>query len=149
MIKIVTIAVIAALLIPGSSVARIHGSIKVQATVEDVRIADNGAPGWSAGDFRSEYLLVWNKAITTRPIGHAFESCVFLGRGGAFRSGFSTCSMTIFLPHGKLRMGGAIHSERRFWIPITGGTGIYQGAGGTMLSIRVGVNVRNLILNLT
>jgi len=88
------------------------------------------------GARRVLYLVLWTRGGASVPIGHAFVTCSFLGRGGVFGSGVSACSGTYRLPKGYITAYGVRHSTQRYTLAVTGGTGLYAGAGGTLVSRR-------------
>jgi len=107
--------------------------VDIESTVQDVRISDVGPPGASVGDTRSEVLYLWNRAIRPTPIGNAYLLCTTLGRHGIYgRRPASMCDGIYNMPRGKLLVRGVRRSNRFYSFAITGGTGIYRGATGSL-----------------
>jgi hypothetical protein len=93
----------------------------------------DAAPGGrSAGDMEISNSLVFNRRITPRPLGHFEFICTFTV--GINRS----CSGTIFLPRGKLMVGGTLRYRQFYELAIVGGTGHYNNARGTLTVTRTG-----------
>ncbi|MDQ3671681.1 MAG: hypothetical protein M3364_04480, partial [Actinomycetota bacterium] len=113
-------AVLALLPLAAAGSSAVSGKIRVTATTYDVRVSDGGPAGRSAGDLRIDLLLLWNNRVSDVPIGHAFVSCGFLGRGGLLGSGVSACQGTFVLPRGSLVTQGIRHSSRRYTFAVTG-----------------------------
>ena len=91
---------------------------------------DLGRRGRSPGDMEIFRQLLFNRRITPRPIGHAEYVCTFTA--GPSRS----CRGTIFLPRGKIVVGGSIYVRQIYQLAILGGTGLYDNARGTMTGTR-------------
>src|SRR5215467_1226642 len=74
----------------------------------------------------------WGRTVTVQqlrsPRGHVIgwsdTVCFNLGNGS------SQCGGTFILPRGKLNVAGTRRNDSYFVLAITGGTGIYSGAGG-------------------
>jgi hypothetical protein len=93
---------------------------------------DVGARGRSPGDVEVVNSLVFNRRITPRPLGHYELICTYTV--GINRS----CSGTIFLPRGKLVVGGTLRFRQFYELAVIGGTGLYNNARGTMTVTRTG-----------
>lgn len=106
--------------------------IRINASAVDVR----GQQGNVLGSRRVIYLLLFTHGGGV-PIGHAFLSCVFIGQGGVLGGGVSTCSGTYRMPLGYLTTSGVRHSPDRYTLAVTGGTGLYAGAGGTLVTTKL------------
>ena len=108
---------------------------------------DFKAPGPTAGD-----QLVVSRSSSTggsreRPLGHEELLCTYLGRGGVLGGGSRSCTMTFFLPEGRLVVAGAVHNLMLFTLPVVGGTGIYDNVGGTLTATFLGSQpIRQLLL---
>lgn len=100
-----------------------------QASFERV---DIGRPGRSAGDMEVENSLVFNRRITPRSLGHAEFICTYTV--GLNRS----CRGTIFMPRGKLVVGGTMRYRQFYELAVLGGTGLYDNARGTLTVTRIG-----------
>jgi hypothetical protein len=115
-----------------SSTASKGSRISITASVVDVR----GQQPGTLGSRRVAYLLLFAKSGGI-PIGHAFVSCVFVGSSGVLGGGVSTCGGTYRMPRGYLTTAGVRHSPDRYTLAVTGGTGLYAGAGGTLITTRL------------
>jgi hypothetical protein len=95
-------------------------------------VVDVGAAGRSPGDQVVVSQLLFNRRITTRALGHEEMLCTYLGRGGVLGGGARSCTITFYLPEGRLVVAGAVHNLVLFTLPVVGGTGIYDNVGGTL-----------------
>jgi hypothetical protein len=110
-------------------------------------VVDLGAPGPTAGDQLVVSQLLYNRRITSRALGHEELLCTYLGRGGVLGGGARSCTMTFYLPEGRLVVAGAVHNLMLFTLPVVGGTGIYDNVGGTLTTTFLGSNpIRQLLL---
>lgn len=96
--------------------------------VSRVRV-DVGRPG-RVGDTEIVRQNLFNKRIKSSPIGHADYVCTFVN------SGTRSCTGTIFLPRGRLVVGGSIRYLDFYELAILGGTRLYDNARGTLTVIR-------------
>jgi hypothetical protein len=94
--------------------------------------ADVGPRGRSPGDVEVSNALVFNRRITPRALGHYELMCTYTV--GINR----ICSGTIFLPRGKLMVGGLLRFRQFYELAIIGGTGLYNNARGTLTVTRTG-----------
>jgi hypothetical protein len=97
--------------------------------ISRVRI-DHGRPGRGPGDIEIIRQNLFNKRIKSSPIGHADFVCTFV------TSGTRSCAGTIFLPRGRLVVGGSIRYLDLYELAILGGTRLYDNARGTLTVIR-------------
>ena len=118
------------------------GPAAIRITNRDVRYAriDVGRSGRSAGDTEVIKQLLFNKRITPKPIGHAELVCTFTIPPSR------SCRGTIFLPRGKIVVGGSIYVRHIYELAILGGTGLYDNARGTMTGTRFRRKPRSEIL---
>lgn len=68
-----------------------------------------------------------------RRIGWSIIYCTYLGSGGALGSGTSQCIATFELPLGKIQATGTRKTSASYVLAVTGGTGLYNAVGGTLL----------------
>jgi hypothetical protein len=130
----------------GSELTR-PGVIRITNREVAREVVDVGAAGRSAGDQLIVTQLLYNRRITTRALGHEELLCTYLGRGGVLGGGSKTCTMTFYLPHGKLVVVGAVHNLVLFTLPVVGGTGVYENVGGTLTVTFLGLEpIRQLLL---
>jgi hypothetical protein len=112
------------------------GPATVRVTDKQVRFSevDIGQRGRSPGDVEVVNVLVYNRRITERPLGHAEFLCTYTV--GLNRS----CRATIFLPMGRLEVGGILRYRQFYVLAVLGGTGLYDNARGTLTVTRIGRN---------
>jgi hypothetical protein len=82
-------------------------------------------------------------------IGSSGGSCVFLL--AARHKSNAECTRVTFLPEGKITAIGGVwfrRSAQTFTLPIVGGTGAYNGAGGTLVIEQLGGNKLDLTFKL-
>lgn len=99
------------------------GVISITASTVDTRVL---------GYQRSTVMRLWNRSVSATPIGHAVTVCTRLGVGGVLGGGLSDCKATFVLPLGKITAAGVRHNRTRYTLVITGGTGRYLGAAGSV-----------------
>jgi allene oxide cyclase len=87
---------------------------------------DTGAPGDSAGDILTFANPVFNHA-NTRQVASDQGYCVRVVVGRSYE-----CTWTNFLKGGQVVVQGPFYDARDSTLAITGGTGRYRGARGTM-----------------
>ena len=93
---------------------------------------DVGRRGRSAGDMEVVNALVFNRRITPRALGHVEFVCTYTV--GINR----TCRGTLFMPRGKIVVGGTMRYRQFYELAILGGTGLYDNARGTLTVTRIG-----------
>ena len=91
---------------------------------------DNGPHGRSPGDQEIIFDKLFNRRITPKPIGTARFLCTFTT--GRTR----TCIATFDLPKGEVVATGTVRYRQFYDLAITGGTGLYDNARGTLTIIR-------------
>lgn len=92
-------------------------------------IVNVGRPG-RMGDTEIVRQYLFNKRIRTKPIGHSEYVCTFT------TSTTRACTVTFFLPKGRLVAGGSIQYQELYELAILGGTRLYDNARGTLTVIR-------------
>jgi hypothetical protein len=80
------------------------------------------------------------KPPLTRSIGRGDLLCTYVDRKGR------QCIGTYSLPRGKIMVAGAITSRLLFEIAVTGGTGLYDNARGTLTVTSTGLRPRREVL---
>ncbi|HEU0304722.1 MAG TPA: hypothetical protein VFR32_09080 [Gaiellaceae bacterium] len=139
-------AVAASTVLAGSELER-PGVIRITNREISRKVVDLGDNGTSAGDQLIVTHLLFNRRITDRALGHDELLCTYLGRGEVLGGGSRSCTMTFFLPEGKLVVSGAVHNLLLFTLPVMGGTGIYDNVGGTLTATFLGSSpTRQLLL---
>jgi allene oxide cyclase len=113
----------------GSSCLAASASARVLTITEHATTdatTDTGAPGDSAGD-----LLTWHNALfnaaDTRRVGRDQGYCLRIVPGVSYE-----CAWTSHLRHGQLMVQGPFYDAGDSVLAITGGTGRYAGARGSM-----------------
>jgi len=109
-----------------------HQTIRVTAvfTEFDPNI-DVGAAGFSLGD---EVVFSGNLFRNGEQVGRVGVVCTFVSTANADRVE-AQCPTTSILPGGQITTQGTIvNRSLNFTLPITGGSGRYQGAGGQVVS---------------
>lgn len=91
---------------------------------------DVGPRGVSPGDQEISFDRVFNRKITPTSIGSARFICTFTT--GLTR----VCIATVNLPKGELVASGTMRFRQFYNLAITGGTGLYNNARGTLTVIR-------------
>jgi hypothetical protein len=139
-------AIAASGVLAGSELTR-PGVIRITNRELAREFVDLAALGPTAGDQLVVSSLLFNRRITSSALGHEELLCTYLGRGGVLGGGSRSCTMTFFLPEGKLVVAGAVHNLMLFTLPVVGGTGIYDNVGGTLTATFLGANpIRQLLL---
>jgi hypothetical protein len=126
------ITVAAATLAGASSALTGPGTIRVTDRLVKQIHVDGGKAGRGAGDIEFYRQQLYNKGITSSPIGHSDITCTNTGTGSM------NCNGTYFLPKGKLMVGGVIASRLFYVLAVLGGTGLYDNARGTLTSTYLG-----------
>lgn len=106
------------------------GTIRITDRQTSFERVDVGKPGRSAGDMEVENALVYNRRITPRALGHIEFVCTYTV--GLNRN----CRGTLFMPRGKIVVGGTMRYRQFYELAVLGGTGLYDNARGTMTVTR-------------
>jgi hypothetical protein len=103
--------------------------------ITDVQVqynrVDVGAKGPSPGDLEVTRYKLYNKRVREKPIGRAQMVCVNIAQN------FRNCNATYLLPAGKMTVSGALQYRGLYDLAVTGGTGFYTNAHGTMTATRL------------
>lgn len=126
------IAVAAAAMTGASSALTGPGTIRVTDKLVKQIHVDGGRPGRGAGDIEFFRQQLYNKGITSDPIGHSDITCANTGTGSM------NCTGTYFLPKGKIMVGGVIASRLFYVLAVIGGTGLYDNVRGTLTATYLG-----------
>jgi hypothetical protein len=92
------------------------------------------------GDTEIVRQNLFNRRIRPEPIGHSEFVCTFT------TSRSRACTVTIFLPRGRLIAGGSIRYQELYELAVLGGTRLYDNARGTLTVIRTTRRPRRHIL---
>src|SRR2546421_10258122 len=91
---------------------------------------DVGPRGLTPGDQEIIFDRLFNRKITSKPIGAARFICTFTTRR------MRICTATFTLPRGELVATGTVRFRQFYDLAIVGGTGLYDDARGTLTIIR-------------
>lgn len=114
------------------SSAAVTGPATIRITsreISRVRV-DLGRPGRGAGDTEIVRQNLFNRRIRSKPIGYSEFVCTLT------TATTRACTVTIFLPKGRLVAGGSIQYQDLYELAVLGGTRLYDNARGTMTVIR-------------
>ena len=98
------------------------------ARVERARLVDTGQPGDSVGD-----LVVFDQPLLdeqSNPVGNNSGACIRTRVGHSFQ-----CQWTLSFDDGTIQVAGRELEQGSSHITIVGGTGIYSGISGDMVSV--------------
>lgn len=96
-------------------------------------------------DIQTAYL----RDRKARRIGWSVLVCTPLGRGKILGHGSYSCEATFSFPLGRIEAAGVRKEEAPSYVfAVTGGTGFYNGTGGTLLVRGVGSTVELLLFSL-
>lgn len=90
-----------------------------------------GRKGRSPGDMEVYRQTLFNRRVSSKPIGHSSLICTY-GIGAE-----RVCRGTYFLPRGKIVVGGSITFRGVYELAVVGGTGLYDNARGTLTATRI------------
>ena len=109
------------------------GPAKITITNRQVSVArvDVGARGKSPGDMEIIRQRLFDRA-RRKLIGRAELMCTFVD---SRRS--RICRGTYFMPKGRLVVGGSLSFRQFYELAVTGGTGLYDNARGTVTVTRM------------
>jgi hypothetical protein len=120
----------------------VTGPATIRITSREISRAhvDAGRPGHGAGDMEVVRQNLFNRRIRAKPIGHAESVCTFT------TARTRMCTVTVFLPKGRLVAGGSIQYQELYELAVLGGTRLYDNARGTLIVIRTTRKPRRHIL---
>jgi hypothetical protein len=119
-------ALVAGALSGGSPALNNPGTITITTRAIKQQFIDRGPPGKSPGDLFVERLLLYNKGIRVRAIGHADLACTYTTRYNR------QCNGTFSLPKGNIVVSGAYSFPQFHELAVIGGTGLYDNVRGTL-----------------
>lgn len=123
-----------------SSAATGPATIRITAReISRVRV-DVPPAGRRVGDTEIVRQNLFNRRIRPTPIGQSEFVCTFT------TSRTRACTVTIFLPKGRLIAGGTIRYQELYELAVLGGTRLYDNARGTLTVIRTTRRPRRHIL---
>jgi allene oxide cyclase-like protein len=103
-------------------------SIRVIAVFKETAEIDNGAQGFSLGD---EVVFSGTLRQSGERVGHTAVVCTFTSAAHP-KNVAAQCPATADLPGGQITLQGLVFNRDLRVLPITGGSGQYQGADGEM-----------------
>jgi hypothetical protein len=106
--------------------------IKITNTLVQSAFVNVGSAARGPGDQEIYAGRLYNRRITTKPIGRSEQQCTY-----SF-SGVRNCRGTFTLPKGKLMVGGTLRYTELYQLAVLGGTGLYDNARGTVTVTRLG-----------
>ena len=89
-------------------------------------VIDTGKKGDTTGDLLTFHNPVFDKA-DRKQAGHDQGQCIRIAVGSSWE-----CTWTTFLPGGQIVVAGPFYDAKDSTLAITGGTGRYRDARGTM-----------------
>ena len=118
------------------------GTITITDTTARHTRVDVGHAGRSAGDVDIYSLVLYNKRITARAIGHGEMVCTAVGGKG------QSCVASYLLPKGQIVAQGLITSRLIYELAVVGGSGLYDNVRGslTVTSLHRSNPVRELLV---
>jgi hypothetical protein len=103
-------------------------AIRVIAVFKEVAEVDNGAEGFSLGD---DVVFAGVLRQGGERVGRVGVVCTFTSAANPERVA-AQCPATADLPGGQITLQGLVFNRELRVLPITGGSGQYQGADGEM-----------------
>ncbi len=103
-------------------------------------VVDEGVKGASPGDVEIIHQALYNRRVTSKPIGQADVVCTTLVGNRRM------CSGTYTLPKGTIETSGAIGNRLLYELAIVGGTELYDNARGSLVVTTTSLNPRREVL---
>lgn len=120
------------------------GPATIRITDREVQVTrvDVSARGTSPGDTEIVSQQLFNRRVTSKPIGHSELVCTFVDS-----KRMRVCRGTYVLPRGKIVVGGSLAYRQFYDLAVLGGTGLYDNARGSVTVTRTHLRpVRDLIV---
>ena len=118
--------VVSLFILPGARALERPGTVTISDSEARHTHVDLGKKGTSPGDLDVYSLLLFNKRITPKSIGHGEMVCT---RTGTKRQ---SCTASYVLPRGEIAAQGVIDSRLIYELAVVGGTGLYTNVQGTL-----------------
>jgi hypothetical protein len=115
----------------GPSVVRLTD---VQASLSSIGSTDG------VGDVEIASLKLFGSSQRSRPIGQGVLTCMYVSKTQR------SCTASYVLPRGMIETSGLITSRLLYTAAITGGTGLYDNARGTLTVTATGLKPRRELL---
>jgi hypothetical protein len=103
-------------------------------------IVDEGAKGAGPGDVEIIHQALYNRRVTSKPIGSADIICTTLVGNRRM------CNGSYALPKGTIVTSGAIGNRLLYELAIVGGTELYDNARGSLVVTTTSLNPRREVL---
>ena len=116
------------------------GTIRITNTETSFKSIDGGRRGRGAGDLEIIRQLLYNRRVTSKPIGRATILCTLITRNSR------SCTATYVLPKGSIVTSGMIGSRLIYELAIVGGTELYDNARGSLVVTTTALNPRRQVL---
>jgi hypothetical protein len=120
------------------------GTGPAQISITDLQtkdvVVDEGAKGPGPGDVEIIHQELFNRRVTSRPIGSADVMCTTLV--GNHRM----CTGSYALPKGTIVTSGAIGNRLLYELAIVGGTELYDNARGSLVVTTTSLKPRREVL---
>ena len=131
-LTIVVVSLVPAALVYSWSSSAVTGPATIRITSREFsrERVDVGQPGHGIGDTEIVRQLLFNRRIKSSPIGQAEYVCTFTSPTKR------ACTVTLFLPRGRLVAGGTIRYQELYELAVLGGTRLYDDARGTLTVTR-------------
>ena len=116
-------------------------TVRVLSTTTGETFVDVGKPDESRGD-----SFVFRARLTRdgNGVGHVGVACTII----SVKKQESQCVRTATLRRGQIAVQGAVGRGRVFTLPITGGTGAFEAAGGTLVVRQLSGNRERLTFHI-
>ena len=115
------------------------GPAEVRLTDRQIADASFGpTDGIGAGEVAR--LSLFGSSRKSRPIGHAVVTCIDVGQNER------SCSATYILPRGMIQTAGILKTRLLYVQAVTGGTGLYDNARGTLTVTATALKPRRELL---
>ncbi len=134
---------LAAFIIPSAQGGGSAAFVRIFDLTTGVEHVDLGPLGESAGDLSIRGLRLYDRH--DRVIGQAVLTCMALGRAVP---GTSLCDAVYTLPKGRLVAHGTRRRSDYYVLPVTGGTGVYSHASGSLLAEKIAPRRERLLFSL-
>jgi hypothetical protein len=116
------------------------GPAAVRLTDRQLDIHRYSAGNGGSGDVEIARFSLFAPENSSRPIGHAVLSCTFVSKSER------TCTGTYVVPRGMILTAGVLKTRLLYTAAITGGTGLFDNARGTLTVTAKGLKPRRELL---
>jgi hypothetical protein len=141
-LTIVVVSLVPAALVYSWSSSAVTGPATIRITSREFsrERVDVGQSGRGIGDTEIVRQHLFNRRIKSSPIGQAEYVCTFTSPTTR------ACTVTLFLPRGRLVAGGTIRYQELYELAVLGGTRLYDDARGTLTVTRTTLKPRRHLL---